>query len=169
MGRSYDIGAYPSRVRRSRGFLLLAVALFSGASACVRPRRPSSRLAAEGFRAEISAAGLPASVRAGSVFTARVTVRNASPLEWRGGQGGPNALNLAYHWLAPGGAMLVLDGRRTPLPSRVAAGESVSLEAAIEAPGKPGDYLLELDLVQESVAWFGGQGSRTLRASLRAE
>jgi hypothetical protein len=168
--RSYDIGAYPSRVRLPRGLLLLAVALFAGAaSACVRPRRPSSVLAAEGFRAEISAAGLPASVRAGSVFTARVTVRNASPVEWRGGRGGPNALNVSYHWLAPGGATLVLDGRRTPLLGRVAAGESVSLEAAIEAPGRTGDYVLELDLVQEGIAWFGSRGSRTFRASVRAE
>lgn len=153
----------------SRGLLLLAVALFAAAaSACVRPRRPPPRLPDEAFRAEISAAGLPASVRAGSVFTARVTVRNASPLDWHGGHGGPNALNLSYHWLAPGGAMLVLDGRRTPLPGRVAAGESVSLAAAVEAPGNPGEYVLELDLVQEGVAWFGARGSRTLRAGLRA-
>ncbi|HEX7601164.1 MAG TPA: hypothetical protein VF316_06140 [Polyangiaceae bacterium] len=156
-------------MRRSRGLLLLAVALFAGASACVRPRRPSSRLPAEGFRAEISAVGLPASVHSGSVVVARVTVRNASPVEWRGGRGGPNALNLTYHWLAPGGATLVLDGRRTPLPGRVASGESVSLEASIEVPVRPGDYVLELDLVQEGVAWFGSRGSRTLRASVRAE
>jgi hypothetical protein len=90
-------------------------------------------------------------------------------VEWRGGRGGPNALNLAYHWLAPGGPTLVFDGRRTPLPGRVAAGESVSLEASIGVPVKPGDYVLELDLVQEGVAWFGSRGSRTVRALVRAE
>ena len=157
-------------MRRSRGFTLLAVVFLAGAaSACVRARRPSSPLPEQGFRAEISAAGLPASVHAGSVIVARVTVRNASPVEWRGGRGGPNALSLAYHWLAPGGATLAFDGRRTPLPGRVASGESVSLEASIDVPVRPGDYVLELDLVQEGVAWFGSQGSRTLRASVRAE
>ncbi len=157
-------------MRRPRGFTLLAVALVAGAAlACVRARRPSSPLPEHGFRAEISAAGLPASAHAGSVVVARVTVRNASPVEWRGGRGGPNALSLAYHWLAPGGATLVFDGRRTPLPGRVASGESVSLEALIEVPVRPGDYLLELDLVQEGVAWFGSRGSPTVRAGVRAE
>lgn len=157
-------------MRRSRGFTLLAVVFLAGAAfACVRARRPSSPLPEQGFRAEISAAGLPASVHAGSVIVARVTVRNASPVEWRGGRGGPNALNLAYHWLAPGGATLVLDGRRTPLPGRVASGESVSLETSIEVPVRPGDYVLELDLVQEGVAWFGSRGSRTVRAGVRAK
>lgn len=154
---------------RSRGLPFLAVVFLAGVlSACVRPRRSSSPLPEQAFRAEISAAGLPASVPAGSVFVAHVTVRNASPVEWRGGRGGPNALNLAYHWLAPSGATLVLDGRRTPLPRRVGPGESVSLEASIDVPVKPGDYVLEVDLVQEGVAWFGSRGSRTVRAPVRA-
>ncbi|HMA29588.1 MAG TPA: hypothetical protein VKS23_06975 [Thermoanaerobaculia bacterium] len=152
-----------------RAALLAAVLLGVAALACVRPRRPSSPLPEQGFRADISAARLPASVPAGSVFTAHVTVRNASPVEWRGGRGLPNALNLAYHWLSPGGETLVFDGRRTPLPRRVAPGESVSLEAAIDVPVQPGDYVLELDLVQESVAWFGSRGSRTSRVPVRAD
>jgi hypothetical protein len=157
-------------VRRSRSFTLLAVVFLAGvASGCVRARRPSSPLPEQGFRAEISAAGLPASVPAGSVILARVTVRNASPVEWRGGRGGLNALSLAYHWLSPSGATLVLDGRRTPLPGRLASGDSVSLEASVDVPVKPGDYVLELDLVQEGVAWFGSRGSQTVRAGVRAD
>ena len=34
------------------------------------------------------------------------------------------------------------------------------------APEAPGDYILELDVVQEGVAWFGARGSKTLRASV---
>jgi hypothetical protein len=39
----------------------------------------------------------------------------------------------------------------------------------VAAPRKPGDYLLELDMVQESVSWFAQQGSKPVRLPVTVE
>jgi hypothetical protein len=39
----------------------------------------------------------------------------------------------------------------------------------VNAPKNPGDYLLELDMLQEGVSWFGLQGSETLQIPIRVE
>jgi hypothetical protein len=39
----------------------------------------------------------------------------------------------------------------------------------VNAPTIPGDYFLELDMLQEGVSWFGLHGSPTLRVPIRVE
>ena len=38
---------------------------------------------------------------------------------------------------------------------------------AVTAPETPGDYILEFDMTQEGVAWFGAHGSKPLRARVK--
>jgi len=42
-------------------------------------------------------------------------------------------------------------------------GEITKLTLTVNAPAAPGDYLLESDMLQEGVSWFGLTGSPTVR------
>jgi hypothetical protein len=54
------------------------------------------------------------------------------------------------------------------LPTAVASGATVELVIEITLPQIAGTYLLELDLVEEGVFWFGQKGSRTMRLVVEA-
>jgi hypothetical protein len=69
-----------------------------------------------------------------------------------------NAVHLSYHWLDRKRQPVVYDGLRTQLPGDLKPGESVTLKVAIRSPDKPGEYVLQMTLVQEGVAWFSDQG-----------
>jgi hypothetical protein len=70
----------------------------------------------------------------------------------------------SYHWLLTDRSVYELDGERSELPIDVAPGESIVLGVTVRAPERPGDYLIELDLVHED--WFGC--TRRLPVSVRA-
>jgi hypothetical protein len=55
------------------------------------------------------------------------------------------------------------------LPGAVAPGESVELQVAVPLPAEVGRYVVELDLVDENVAWFGQTGSATTRLEVEVE
>lgn len=65
-------------------------------------------------------------------------------------------------WLSRRGQLVVMGGRRTVLPHDVQPGETVTLNAAIQAPDQPGDYTLRVTMVKESVAWFENRGAQPL-------
>jgi hypothetical protein len=46
------------------------------------------------------------------------------------------------------------------LPINLGPGQETALSLAVGAPVEPGDYLLEIDLLQEGVSWFALKGSR---------
>ncbi|KAA0252448.1 MAG: hypothetical protein EDX89_18495 [Acidobacteria bacterium] len=117
------------------------------------------------FRAELEAPDVPASMRPGLTIETPVRVRNLSPVPFPadGRIDGGLRVNVTYRWLDAGGSVVVPDGARTALPSPLAPGEAVTVPALLVAPETPGEYELEIDLVQEGVEWFGIRGSRTLR------
>ena len=51
----------------------------------------------------------------------------------------------------------------TPLPRPIAPGEATKVAFRVEAPGSPGEHILEIDLVEESVSWFTAAGVAGLR------
>ncbi len=65
------------------------------------------------------------------------------------------AIQLSYHWLAPDGSMEIHDGLRTALPATVEPGDTVLAPLDVLAPEKPGDHVLEVDLVHQDVRLFG--------------
>src|SRR6202008_975762 len=73
----------------------------------------------------------------------------------------PFSISLGNHWLSPDGTMQIRDDGRSPLPSGLSLGQRLDVPLQVKAPETPGTYLLELDLVQEGIAWFKDMGSKT--------
>lgn len=131
---------------------------------------PEVAPAADLFHAELTlAAPLPGSVAAATDLFLRVRVRNVSTEAWPTDPAlAPSErIHLSYHWRSPAGEPLPF-----PEPVRVyfsrtlEPGEDETVSCHVRAPDVAGQYLLELDLVQENVAWFSEKGSQTLRIPL---
>jgi hypothetical protein len=43
------------------------------------------------------------------------------------------------------------------------------MKLTVTPPNKQGDYILEIDIVQESVAWFVQKGSKALKINVKVE
>jgi hypothetical protein len=69
----------------------------------------------------------------------------------------------SYHWLHRDGSIVEYDGLRTPFPRPLEPADAVEVTFRLAAPPAAGRYLLELDLVEEGVTWFGAAGVSTVR------
>ena len=101
-------------------------------------------------------------VTAGAASMIPITITNTGSLTW------DPVFNLAYHIYSQSGAVLVWEGVRTDLPVSVAPGQSVTVNAVVNAP-PAGTYTIKFDLVQEGVAWFSSQGVSIGSATLQAK
>lgn len=121
-------------------------------------------LEADVYHLQWGASVVPASVEAGSTFTATTRLFNRSASPWAAA--GAARIYLSYHWLDERGGAVIRDGVRTPLPLPVPPGGRLSVAQAITAPPQPGRYVLELDPVFESVAWFSEKNAPTYRVQV---
>jgi hypothetical protein len=98
----------------------------------------------------------PSAIPHGGTSQATVSFRNAGPCPWS------TAVHLGYHWkpLDPG-LPYIRDGGRGVPNRRIEPGELVTLSVPLQAPDRPGRYLLEYDLVFEHVTWFQDRGGAT--------
>jgi hypothetical protein len=105
-------------------------------------------------------------IQAGQLHTVPVTLTNRGPAAWH--PDGRHPFRLSYHWLDfQTERLLVVDGLRTELPSRIHAGESVTVTAQVQAPAVPGNYLLAWDMVQEGRMWFAAAGAPSAHTGVR--
>jgi hypothetical protein len=134
------------------------------------PREPRP-LADADFRAELRAVEVPARVAAKARVKVRVAVRNGGGAVWLARERGlsPFQLSAANHWLDPSGRPVTNDDGRGALPRDLRPGEEAEVTFDVNAPRLPGDYLLEIDMLQEGVSWFALKGSKTLRVPVRVE
>ncbi|HEV7889147.1 MAG TPA: glycosyltransferase family 39 protein [Pyrinomonadaceae bacterium] len=123
------------------------------------------------FRAEVTLTNAPASMRAGGRATLRVVVENASGSVWPGRAWKSDAFQVGVgnHWLDAEGREVAHDDGRAPLTSDLRPGESREMELTINAPKEPGEYTLEVDVLQEGISWFALKGSKTSRTRVRVE
>ena len=104
----------------------------------------------------------PPRARAGETFTILTRLFNRSRHPWT--SDGSARVNLSYHWLDENGKVVEKDGDRTAMPWPVPPGGRISVKQSVTAPKAPGRYILELDPVFETVAWFSDRnGGQTLR------
>jgi len=90
----------------------------------------------------------------GEVRPVYVQVENRGSEVWPWGLDQPPDIRVSYHWWSAAGDLVDYEGRRSPLPCRLAPGESTIVPVWVHAPAEPGQYVLELDLVHEHVRWF---------------
>ena len=129
------------------------------------PPRPRTPLPRDGFRAEISVIDPPATFSARRQAVVRVRIKNASPMVWLARQRGAGAyqVSLGNHWLDPSGKTLINDDGRSALLRDLKPGETMELSLTVNTPVARGSYILEIDMLQESVTWFGLAGSKTVK------
>lgn len=135
------------------------------------PPRTLGPLPAEAFRAEIRAVDCPTRLRPGEIAMIRIAVKNTSPLAWLVSER-PAAqfqINLGNHWLDSNGKGIVNDDGRATLLRDLLPGHETEFSFTINAPKSAGQYILELDVLQENVSWFGPKGSPTLRLPVVVE
>lgn len=171
----------------------LRIALLAAASACLivavgcSPRKTTntvspaapvvSKIAGplpdRGFKAQITLPDPPLKLRTGQKETITVKVKNTSDVVWwlRGGEINDRADNKFY--IALGNHWLDKDGKRTldleghnAIPRDLKPGEETDMTLLITAPSRPGEYTIELDMVQEAVSWFSDKGSPTTKAKV---
>jgi len=122
------------------------------------------------FNARLSVASIPSVLHAGQKYEIRVAVKNESDITWPGRQTTWQfQLTLGNRWLKQNGEKVNdLDGR-VALSEDLPPGGTVELPLSITAPNEAGIYILQLDAIQESVAWFGDRGSEVLSLKIRVE
>ena len=122
------------------------------------------------YRAEISATSRPAVMSPGAKVLLNLTVRNRGNTAWRSrvSEGWMKVVTAGDRWLMADGVGVVneMDGRAS-LPHDVEPGAEAQLTLTVTAPQAPGEYVLEIDLVNEGVTWFYQRGSLTLRWPVR--
>jgi hypothetical protein len=123
------------------------------------------------FRASLRAIDAPARIDTSDQFKLRIAVRNEGDAVWRAREraGSPFQLSAGNHWLDASGATITNDDGRGPLPHDLAPGEETEITFTINAPPRPGDYILEVDMLQEGVSWFALKGSKPLRVPVRVQ
>jgi ubiquinone/menaquinone biosynthesis C-methylase UbiE len=115
------------------------------------------------FKAKITMEQPIAPTKSGGQAYILVKVKNMSNLTWPADA----SINLGNHWLDLKGNLLILDDGRAPLAKDLGAMEEVTLSLPITFPKEPGDFILELDMVQELVTWFKDKGSDTTKIPIK--
>jgi hypothetical protein len=135
----------------------------------------------DAYRAELAVTNPPTVLARGEKKQLRVQVKNISRTDWptngldpsyklRSSDDDMYRMYLGNHWLDNASEKVVVpDDGRAALPDVIAAGESVTVSIAVNAPANPGEYILEFDLVQENVVWFAVRGSQTAKYKVRVE
>src|SRR5215207_8451255 len=137
------------------------------------PGRTPGPLPDAAFKAQLSLPDPPAKLRAGQKEVVQVHIKNASDVFWWARGGEINERNDNFFYVAAGNRWLKADGTlytdsdgRYGISKDLKPGEETEVPLLVTAPAEPGDYTLEVDLVQEQVAWFGDKGSPTARAKV---
>ena len=119
-----------------------------------------------GFKAQITAPDPPQRLRTGQVAIINIKVKNTSDVIWyqRGGLTTDRTDNKFY--IAAGNRWLDKDGKLTSeteghngIPKDLKPGEEIEMTLQVTAPKQPGDWTMQLDMVQEGVNWFSERGS----------
>jgi hypothetical protein len=127
------------------------------------PRVPSSsipRLDDQARRVRITLLEAPRQGLAGDPLTIVARVENVSDQAWPSflTDDGIGEIKLGNHWLDSKGRTIQNDDARARLPGDLQPGEETILALAVSVPAEPGKYTLQLDMVQEGVAWFESSG-----------
>lgn len=118
-------------------------------------------VALDSFESAISETIPVDSLHAGSDIIMPLRIENLGRETWSAS--GRNPVNVSYHWLNSNGEVVIFDGLRTQLPCDVEAQHTVMVPLQVRTPDERGNFLLQISLVQEGVAWFVEKSPRSQR------
>lgn len=111
-----------------------------------------------------------ATVKEGTPLRVQASITNSGRAAWLPASSKVGAVQLGCHLLDASGKMLkVVYFRQALIPGDglpVAPGKTVKIDARIPSPPK-GRYVLEFDLLSESVGWFAISGSQIVRRTIQ--
>ena len=111
----------------------------------------------------LEAGSVPKVVRVSELFWVDVKVTNATP-ETLHSRPPVLPVHLSYHWIAKvGGGASIWDGYRNGLHPDAPPNTTTLCTMIIVAPDQPGEYLLQISMVQEEVCWFEQVRPETLQ------
>lgn len=141
----------------------------------VGPYPYSEPLPEYGFRGQASILTHSATaVTPSSMVTVQVELINEGELAWISPHGNtirPFGIYLGHYWSASAAdsTQSPAEQPRTWIEEPVEGSSSGVHVMTVRAPELPGDYCLEIDLVQESVCWFKGRGFIPARLQVHVE
>lgn len=119
---------------------------------------------------------IPPVMKPGAGTPVHISVKNTGDWTWRsretanpGKADGSYAVRLGYRWIKGEGMAGPDTGVRGELRGNVAPGEIAEFDLEIIAPSTAGNYQLQLDLVEELVAWFSHKGSPNLTIPVKVQ
>ena len=164
------------RLALKLSLLLLSLSAMPACSRSAQPAPPGySRAATIGplpdaaFKARLSVENPPLFLEAGKEETVNVRVRNESAVTWPATAEQKYQVSLAARWSAQNVKALPRDDVRVPLPADLKPGEQTEINLPIHTPETPGEYTLELDMMQQDVARFAEKGSPSLKLRIKVE
>lgn len=112
---------------------------------------------------------IPKTMPAGKPATFKVSVKNTGDWVWNdpptanpARPDGTYAVRLTHGWVGSDGKPLPSNSVRAELTAPVPPGQIANFSVKVQAPGTPGDYQLQIDLVEELVAFFSAKGNAKL-------
>lgn len=147
------------------------IAVFQLPDSTVEPARNealrAAPLPAGAYAASIAVSEPRLSAPAGTLLKLTVRVRNMGNTLWPARDRNCH-IHIGNHWRSSAGKLLRRDDCRADLPADLAPGGELEAPISATVPDIPGEYLLELDMVHESVCWFEEQGSPVTRVRVQA-
>ncbi len=150
-----DDGVYPMHALQAslRHFYIVILTKGEPRFDSRNPRRLDATIVAEAHELHaLASASVPLRVRAKNTGDT-LWLRQESPV---GGY-----VMLGGHLLDGQRKRIGVGFLRAGLPRDVAPGEELEIEASVPTPAEPGRYIIQLDMVDEFVAWFEQTGSKT--------
>jgi hypothetical protein len=122
------------------------------------------------YRARIEFVRPVTQMPVGIVRHQEVLVENLGDERWPWGLEGEPPIRLGYRWRAAGDdGAVVAEGPRTPFTETVVPGARSMVRLILRSPPRPGDYVLEVDVVHEHVRWFECAARLPVRVGIPSE
>ena len=134
--------------------------------------KPDTPLPDRAFKADLKLVDPLTTLKPGQKQTIKVKVKNASDALWivyGTGEGNKYRVAVGDSWLDNKGQLITNMDGRYGLPTNLSPGQEVEVPLLITAPDKPGEYILQLDAVQEGVSWFQQKGSSVLKVNVKVQ
>jgi hypothetical protein len=156
--------------RKPAGILLslvwISVLIWTG-NGCSPGQERGGRILQDDLSASITSRAERLRTHEGGSVEVDLLLKNTGKSEWSSRERNP--CFISYHLLKETGTVLRFDNARSALPRTVRPGEEVGLTIRVKAPLDKGNYLVEIDLLREGLAWFKDSGGRTLVIPLLVE